>query len=200
MFHPVIGCFAAFIGSRQEIVFSPVKRRAMRSGHSDVDHGFGAAGKGFVVTREAAVEHEPAVGPLDRPPFRDRGETPGPRLARGDFHVDAEGRGVLDEVLTVAAVAPDLADPGVAGGDLVQEPGAGDGVLHARCGDQHGGEKAERVGDDAPLPANDLLARVDALTGGRDWSRSSRSGRRSRTLKARPPALPSPAAAAGAGH
>lgn len=31
LFHPVIGCFASFLGSRQEIVFSPVKRRAMRS-------------------------------------------------------------------------------------------------------------------------------------------------------------------------
>ncbi|WJY53543.1 hypothetical protein QRN89_29285 [Streptomyces chengbuensis] len=43
---------------------------------------------------------------------------------------------MLDEVPTVAAVDPDLADPGVVGGDLVQEPGAGDGVLHARFGDQ----------------------------------------------------------------
>ncbi len=31
MFHPVIGCFTALVGSRQEIVFSPVRRRAMRS-------------------------------------------------------------------------------------------------------------------------------------------------------------------------
>ena len=31
MFHPVIGCFTVFVGSRQEIVFSPVRRRAMRS-------------------------------------------------------------------------------------------------------------------------------------------------------------------------
>ncbi|MET9839527.1 hypothetical protein ABZZ01_17260 [Streptomyces virginiae] len=37
---------------------------------------------------------------------------------------------MLDEVLTVAAIDPDLADVGVFGGDLVQEPGAGDGVLH----------------------------------------------------------------------
>lgn len=78
---------------------------------------------------------------------------------------------MLDEVPTVAAVDPDLADPGVVGGDLVQEPGAGDGVLHARFGDQHAEERAERVGDDAPLPANDLLARVDALTGGWDAGR-----------------------------
>lgn len=37
------------------------------------------------------------------------------------------------------------------GGDLVQELGANGGVLHVRRGDQHGKEKADRVGDDAPL-------------------------------------------------
>jgi hypothetical protein len=42
-----------------------------------------------------------------------------------DFHVDAEGGCVLDEVLAVAAVDPHLADAGVFGRDLVQEPGAG---------------------------------------------------------------------------
>lgn len=52
-------------------------------------------------------------------------------------HVDAEGGRVLDEVLSVAAVHPDLSDPGVVGGDLVQEARAGDGVLDARRGDQH---------------------------------------------------------------
>lgn len=43
-----------------------------------------------------------------------------------------------------------------------------DGVLHAGCGHQHGEEKAECVGDDASLPADDLLAGVDALAGGGD--------------------------------
>jgi hypothetical protein len=61
-----------------------------------------------------------------------------------DFHVDAEAGGVLDEVLAVAAVDPHLADAGMFGGDLVQELGAGDGVLHARRCDQHGKEKPGR--------------------------------------------------------
>jgi hypothetical protein len=89
-----------------------------------------AGGQGLVVAGETSVKHEPAVGPFDRPPFRDRCESPGPGGAGGDFHVDAEGGGVFDEVLAVAAVDPHLADAGVFGGDLVQEPGAGDGVLH----------------------------------------------------------------------
>lgn len=52
------------------------------------------------------------------------------------------------------------------GGDLVEELGAGDGVLHARGCDQHREEKADGVGDDVPLPAHDPFACVDALAGG----------------------------------
>jgi hypothetical protein len=66
---------------------------------------------------------------LDRPAFRDRGESPGPGGASGDFEVDAEGGGVLDEVLTVAAGAPHLADCGVSGGNLVEEGSTCGGVL-----------------------------------------------------------------------
>lgn len=57
-----------------------------------------------------------------------------------------------NEVPTVTAVDPHLADAGVFGGDLVEQRGAGNGILHAGRG--HREEKAERVGDDAPLPAN----------------------------------------------
>jgi hypothetical protein len=55
----------------------------------------------------------------------------GPRGAGGDFHVDAEGGGVLDEVLAVASIDPDRVDGGVVGSDLVEQAGAGDGVLDA---------------------------------------------------------------------
>jgi hypothetical protein len=49
---------------------------------------------------------------------------------------------MLDEVLTVAAVDPYLADSGMLGGDLVQEPGDGGGVLHARRSDQRGKQES----------------------------------------------------------
>ncbi|GGY89413.1 hypothetical protein GCM10010343_13320 [Streptomyces avidinii] len=42
------------------------------------------------------------------------------------------------------------------------------GVLHTGRRDQHGEEEAEGVGDDAAFAARDLLARVDALAGGRN--------------------------------
>lgn len=53
-----------------------------------------------------------------------------------DFEVDAEGGGVLDEVLAVAAVNPDLADRGMGHGHLVEEGLACGGVLDTGCGDQ----------------------------------------------------------------
>lgn len=73
--------------------------------------------------------------------------------------------GMLNKVLTVPTVDPHLAVAGVLGGDLVEQHGAGHGVLHAGRGDQHCEEKAECVGDDAPLPSDDLLLGVDALAG-----------------------------------
>ncbi|KIE25409.1 hypothetical protein LK08_19020 [Streptomyces sp. MUSC 125] len=58
--------------------------------------------------------------------------------------------GTFDEVLTVAAVHPGLADRGVAGGDLVEQAGAGVGVLDAGRGAQDREQEAERIGHDAP--------------------------------------------------
>jgi hypothetical protein len=77
---------------------------------------------GFAVTRRTPVQYEPPVRPLDRPAFRDGGESPGPGGALDDFEVDAEGCGVFDDVLAVAAVDPDLAQGGVVGGGLLQPP------------------------------------------------------------------------------
>lgn len=119
-------------------------------GHREVDHGFGAVGVGFVVACQASVQHQPAVGPLNRPPLRDRGEAPGPGGALDDLQVDAEAQG------------------GVVDGGLLQESSAGGGVLHGGRGDQYRQQQAEGVGDDAALAAHDLLASVDALRPGGD--------------------------------
>lgn len=80
---------------------------------------------------------------------------------------------MLDEVLAAAAVDPHLGDGGVGSGDLVEQVGAGRGVPDTGRSDQHRRQQAERVGDDAAFPANDLLARdllarVCALTPGGD--------------------------------
>src|SRR5262249_17367916 len=120
---------------------------------------------------QAAVEHEPAVGPLDRPTFRDGGESSGSGGALDDFEVDAEGGGVLDEVFAVATVDPDLADRGMSRGHLVEEGLACGGVLDTGCGDQDRQQETEGVGDDAPLAADDLFSGVHTLASGGDTGR-----------------------------
>ncbi|ALV30753.1 hypothetical protein AS200_00550 [Streptomyces sp. CdTB01] len=59
------------------------------------------------------------------------------RECAGRFKVDAEGGGVLDEVLTVVAVDPDLAQSDVVGGGLLREGAAGGEALDAGRSDQH---------------------------------------------------------------
>jgi hypothetical protein len=54
----------------------------------------------------------------------------------------------------------------VRGGGLGQQLQAGGAVLHAGGGDQHDQQQPERVGDDVPLAADDLLPGVGALRGG----------------------------------
>lgn len=70
------------------------------------------------------MEHQPFVVPLDGPSLRDQSEALGPGLALGVFHVDAQGRGVLDEVLAAAAVDPDLSNRGVLGSRRIDQEGA----------------------------------------------------------------------------
>ncbi|MFE5540699.1 DUF6192 family protein [Streptomyces sp. NPDC056519] len=48
------------------------------------------------------MEHEPAVGPLDRPAFRDRGEAPGPGPASRDLHPVAVTASLLSRPETAA--------------------------------------------------------------------------------------------------
>ncbi len=120
---------------------------------------------GFVVAGRAPVVHEPARGPLSRPPAWRNGETPGGGVATDDVHIDAEGGCVFDEMSTVPAVDPGLAKGGMLDSDLLDEGLTGDRVLHARRGDQHLQEQADRVDHAAPLPPHDLLSRVDVLAG-----------------------------------
>ncbi|WP_435879890.1 hypothetical protein [Streptomyces werraensis] len=53
-----------------------------------------------------------------------------------DFEVDAAGGGVFDGGVLGSGVGPGFGDAEVAGCDLVQEVGAGGGVVDGRGGDQ----------------------------------------------------------------
>lgn len=133
-----------------------------------MDHGGGAGREGFVVAGQAAVEHEPAQGAFDDAASWQWGEATAAGWALDDLHVDADRGGVLDEVLAVAAVHPELADSGMGDGELVDQRGAGDRVLDGGGGDQDGLQQPEGVDHDAAFTADDLLGGVDALVGGRN--------------------------------
>ncbi|MFF3915835.1 hypothetical protein ACFYZB_20510 [Streptomyces sp. NPDC001852] len=71
-------------------------------------------------------------------------------------------------MLAAASADPHLADAGMAGGNLVEQLGAGHGVLDAGRGDQRRQEEADSVGHDAPPAAHDLLTHIRAwLAAGR---------------------------------
>lgn len=66
---------------------------------------------------------------------------------------------MFHEVLAVAAVDPHLADAGMAGGDPVEQRGAGGGVLHALCGvgrqaDNTGSTNSQRAIESGTQDAN----------------------------------------------
>lgn len=146
-------------------------------GHGEVDHGFGAVRVGFAVTGQAAMEYEPAVGPLDCPAFRGWGESAGAGGALEEFEVDAEGGGILEEVFAVAAVDPDFAQAGMAGGGLVQKSSPGGGV-EAGCAGRVAAESGE------------LRPTVNRDVPGRSPGRSRTAPERRRRRDVRPSACP----------
>lgn len=80
---------------------------------------------------------------------------------------------VRSTVDQAALVGPDLPDPGVAEPRPQQRPLRAVAVLDARRDDVNGQEHAQGVGDDEPLAALDLLARVEAPGGGGDGIRGA---------------------------
>jgi hypothetical protein len=102
---------------------------------------------GLVVARQAAVEHQPPVGPHHGPALGQRSESPGPGGTLDDFHVDAEPGGVFNKVLAVAAVHPDSADRGVGGRNLVDQVGAKGAVRRNKTGGPAETTASRRNGD-----------------------------------------------------
>jgi hypothetical protein len=82
-----------------------------------------------------------------------------------DLDVDAAGGGVFDDGVLVAGVGPGSGDAGVVGGDVVQDVGAGGGVVDGGGCNQDGEEEAEGVGDDVAFVSRDPFGGVEALVG-----------------------------------
>jgi hypothetical protein len=86
-------------------------------------------------------------------------------VSADEFDVDSEAGAVLHDGVLEAGVDPALGDRRVGLLGLVEEQDS-DGVPgKARGGDGHGEDESDRVGEDAPFPADDLLGGVGSLAG-----------------------------------
>jgi hypothetical protein len=131
----------------------------------DVDHGLGAGGQGLVVSGGTPVQHDPTNASFDNPAPFGNVEAANSWVSVDDFDVDSEAGAVFDGGVLEAGVDPALGDGRVGLLGLVEELDS-DGVLGlARGGDGRGEDQCDRVGEDAPFPADDLLGGVGSLAG-----------------------------------
>lgn len=82
-----------------------------------------------------------------------------------DFDVDAEVGSVLDDGVLEAGVDPAFGDRRVGPAGVVEEPDSHGVLGEARGGDGHGEQEPDRIGEDASLPADDLLGGIGSLAG-----------------------------------
>jgi len=133
--------------------------------HGETDEGGGGSSVALEVAGQATVSTDPGQGALDDPAFGkddeamqlvalDDHQRPGAGLCEG-----GGGRGSL-----VAGVGEDALDEGKeATCGLIEDQSCAITILHAGGMDDDAQEEAERVDEDMPLAAGDLLARIEAV-------------------------------------
>jgi uncharacterized protein with von Willebrand factor type A (vWA) domain len=132
--------------------------------HGEAHEGGDGAGVAFEVAREAAVAADPRERALHDPAFGenlevmeigafDDLELPGPGGSDGGFHLRS----------LISAVAIDQRDEGEQAARTAQYGEGAVAILHVGGMDDNAQEKAERIDEDVPLAARDLLARIKAL-------------------------------------
>lgn len=103
------------------------------------------------------MQRDPTNTSFDNPAPFDNVEAANSLVFVDDFDVDSEAGAVLDDGVLEAGVDPALGDGRVGLLGLVEQLDS-DGVLgQARGGDSHGEDEDDRVGEDAPFPADDLM-------------------------------------------
>jgi len=136
----------------------------------DADHGEAhecgdGAGIALEVAREAAVAADPRERALHDPAFGENLEVM-EIGALDDLELPAPGGGDggLHLRSLIPAVAIDQRDEGEQAACTAQHGGGGAvAILHVGGMDDDAQEKAERIDEDVPLAARDLLARIKAL-------------------------------------
>ena len=134
------------------------------SDHGEADESGGGAGIALEVAREASVAANPGQGSFDDPAFGHDNEAV-QFVALDDLKLPGSGlcngRGRLWSL--VAGVGEDALDEREqATGALVEDQSRAVAVLHVGRMDDDIQEQAERIDEDVPLAARNLLARIEA--------------------------------------
>jgi len=133
--------------------------------HGEPDEGGDGSGIALEVARQAAVVADPGEGALDDPALGQDDEAM-QLVALDDFQLPGAGRrdGGGGVGSLVSGIGKDALDEGeqAAGAPIEDQPRAVP-ILHISGMDHDVQEKAERIDENMPLAARDLLARIEAL-------------------------------------
>lgn len=135
--------------------------------HADIcdeDPCLGGSNGSFEVLCEPAASSEPGECPLDHPTARQDLEAFGAVGTLDDFERELADllQGSPQLRPGIAAIGEDMAQPRPALEDRFQDGGRSVAVLNVGGMDDQPDHEAERIDDDMPLAAHDLLARVKA--------------------------------------
>src|SRR5512135_454037 len=150
-----------------------IKTSEHQMGHCDVDPGLTRLLRTLVILTHPAVPTQPGERPLDDSTPRQHLELLGAlvigRLLLGlvrDDHLEDPATDLLGPLRDPAVVDPigqDLLQTGEAPHELLQDQLGPVPVLDPRRVDHRRHDQAQRVDDEVPLPAVDLLVRIDAV-------------------------------------
>jgi hypothetical protein len=135
------------------------------SDHREADESDDGARVALEVARQAAVVADPCERALDDSAFGQDDELV-QVVALDDFDnpPTGAGRGVRDAWSLVAGIGEDALDEGKeAARSLIENQPRPVAILHVRRMNGDVQEQAERIDEDVPLAARDLLARIIAL-------------------------------------
>ena len=132
--------------------------------HGEADKGDDGAGVALEVAGEATIAGDPGEGALDNPALGQDDEA----MQRGtldDLELPGAGPGHGRRHLRslVAAIGEDGLDERKHSARPAQQQIGTVAILHGGWVDDDVQEKAERIDEDVPLAARDLLARIEAL-------------------------------------
>lgn len=132
--------------------------------HGEADEGGDGSGVALEVAREAAVAADPGEGAFDDPAFGQDDEA----MQLGAFDdlelpVAGAGDGRSHLRSPIAAVGEDDLDEGKQATGSPQQQTRAVAILHVGRMDRDVQQEAERIDEDMPLAARDLLARVEPL-------------------------------------